>query len=409
MTTGACELSTSVRDALAALEQAGLTRKLRLVQRCGPVRVRLDETEVVSFASCDYLGLATHPRLAQAAARAAQEHGTSAGGARLLCGHDEQVAALEHELAAFFGAPRALVFSSGYLANLGLIPALVGPGDLLVSDALVHASSVDACRLSGAQVEVVPHNDLDAVASALVGRPSGSRALVLVEGVYSMDGDLAPLPALSALCEQHGAQLLVDDAHGLGAVGPGGRGTVCATGAPLPALQVGNLGKALGSYGAFVLLDESLRELLLQTVRSFVFTCALPPPVVAAAREALLVLGDEPWRVAQAQDRARSLRAALAEQGLTPGIPAETGDLAPPQDSCVRSGALSTPIVPVLVGDGARALSASALLLKRGWLAPAVRPPTVPRGGERLRLTVSADHTDEHCRALARDLAEVLS
>lgn len=424
LAAGACELTASAHEALAALDEAGLTRRLRSVERCGPARVSVDGREVVSFASCDYLGLSVHPRLAEAAARAARDHGTSAGSARLLSGHDSQVDALERELAQFFGAPAALVFGSGYLANLGLVTGLAGPGDLLVSDALVHASTVDACRLSGADVVKVPHDDVDAVAKALAGRAPGARALVLVEGVYSMDGDLASLPELSAVCHEQGAHLLVDDAHGLGVVGPGGRGAAAATGAPPPALQVGNLGKALGSYGAFVLLDESLRELLLQTARSFVFTCALPPTVVAAAREALAVLREEPERIDAAQDRALSLSAALHEAGV-PGLPARhgtndlraetrgstgsNGDSSEVRDSSVRRTPRCSPILPVVLGDGARALAASSSMLERGWLAPAVRPPTVPRGGERLRLTVSSEHTDAQCRALARDLAEILT
>jgi 7-keto-8-aminopelargonate synthetase-like enzyme len=424
LAAGACELTASAHEALAALDEAGLTRRLRSVERCGPARVQVDGREVVSFASCDYLGLSVHPRLCEAAARAARDHGTSAGSARLLSGHDPQVDALEQELAAFFGAPAALVFSSGYLANLGLVTGLAGPGDLLVSDALVHASTVDACRLSGADVVKVAHDDVDAVAKALAGRAPGARALVLVEGVYSMDGDLASLPELSTACAEYGAHLLVDDAHGLGVVGPGGRGAAAATGAPMPALQVGNLGKSLGSYGAFVLLDEPLRELLLQTARSFVFTCALPPTVVAAAREALAVLREEPERIDAAQERAAGLRAALHEAGV-PGLPSRPGagdlrcnaganagsggDSHGVWDSSVRPTPRCSPIIPVVLGDGARALAASSRLLERGWLAPAVRPPTVPRGGERLRLTVSSEHTDAQCRALARDLAEILT
>lgn len=397
MAAGACELSASAAAALAALDQAGLTRTLRSVVRCGPAQVAVDGQPVVSFASCDYLGLASHPRLAEAAARAAREQGTSTGSARLLAGHDPGIAALEGELAAFFGSPAALVFGSGYLANLGLVTGLARKGDTILSDQLVHASTVDACRLSGADVTVLPHDDPAALERALLHHNGSGRVLVLVEGVYSMDGNVASLAELQRMCARHGAHLLVDDAHGLGVVGPGGRGAAASAGVE-PAAQVGNLGKALGSYGAFVLLDEPLRELLLQTARSFVFTCALPPPVVAAAREALAVLADEPWRVPAAQERAATLAQCLADAGVQVACAAS-----------VRAGHARSPILPVVIGDGARALAVSARLLQRGWLVPAVRPPTVPPGGERLRITVSAEHTDEQCRALATQIAEALS
>lgn len=398
--TGGVALDACTR--LAALEAAGRQRRLRDVTPLDGPRVRCDGRELVSFASCDYLGLARHPRLAEAAARAARELGTSAGSARLLVGHGEPVAELEEALARWFGAPSALVFGSGYLANVGLVTALAGPGDLILSDALNHASTVDACRLSGAEVAVLPHGDLAAVEAALERAGAGRRVLVLAEGVYSMDGDLAPLGALAALCQAHGAWLLVDDAHGLGVVGPGGRGTAAALcGDRRPAAQVGNLGKALGSYGAFVLAEEPVRELLLQTARTFVFTCALPPTVVAAAREALAVLDDEPERVQTLQSNSHDLRSALSGFGLIPAAPAA--------ELAGHAGALSAtipPIVPVVVGDGARALELSERLARRGWLVPAVRPPTVPEGGARLRLTVTAQHTPDECRRLAVDLAE---
>ena len=383
---------------LDALDRQGLRRQLRCVEHeAGCHDVQVDGRAALSFASCDYLGLAGHPRLARAAADAATGEGTSSGSARLLAGNDEALLALEAELAGAFGAPgpdgaapAALVFSSGYLANLGLLTALAGPDDLLVSDRLGHASTVDACRLTGATVDIVPHNDLDAVSRALEAAPRHRRTFVLAEGLYSMDGDVAPLAELVDRAEDAGAHVLLDDAHGLGSVGPDGRGAAAAAGvAHRVTAQVGNLGKALGSFGAFVVCSPTLRELLVQTSRPFVFTCAPPPPVVAAAREALAVRRDEPERTARLRDTGRRLRAGLAAAGIE-ALPGQG------------------PIVPVVVGDGERAVEASRRLLERGVFVPAVRPPTVPAGSSRLRLTVTAAHSPDEIDRVVRELAEVL-
>ncbi|GJM21536.1 MAG: 8-amino-7-oxononanoate synthase [Planctomycetota bacterium] len=416
--SGACSAATSQALAdLAALERAGLERRLRSVARLDGCRVRVGEREVVSFASCDYLGLARHPELSDAAARAAHELGAGSGSARLLAGHDDSVEALEHELAETFGAPSALVFASGYHANVGLISALAGPGDLILSDRLSHASTVDGCRLSRAEVRVLPHDDVGALEGALRDASNFRRTLVCVEGLYSMDGDGADLARIAPLCESAGALLLVDDAHGLGVLGPGGRGACAAAGvgtsannvsaaaavaAPSAtdtptqvavAAQVGNLGKALGSYGGFALLDTPVRELMLQTARTFVFTCALPPSVIAAARAGLRVLRSETWRVERAQSNARALRDALAERGVP--VPA--------------SRLPEAPVIPVVLGAAARALDVSAALLERGLFVPAVRPPTVPEGSCRLRISVSADHEPAQLTQLANALAETLA
>jgi len=418
-------LDEDLAGALLQIEHAGRRRQLRCVEHDGGCRVRVDGRPALSFASCDYLGLARHPRLAAAAARAALAAGTSSGSARLLAGHDGELAALEQELAADFDAPAALVFSSGYLANLGVVTALAAPGDLIVSDRLGHASTVDACRLSGATVAVVPHNDLPALEQALAAAPRHRRTLVLVEGVYSMDGDGAPLAAIVARAEAVGALVVVDDAHGLGAVGPGGRGAAAAAGVGARvAVQIGNLGKALGSFGAFVLASAALRELLVQTSRPFVFTCAPPPPVVAAAREALAVRRDEPQRTERLQQNAARLRTALRGAGVSLHTGEAPAAGARPQAlslesaaAAVRSGAsdpapwpaaFASPIVPVPVGDDRRALEASARLLERGLFVPAVRPPTVPEGSARLRLTVTAEHSAAEVDAVAAAVAEVL-
>ncbi|MCB9897364.1 MAG: 8-amino-7-oxononanoate synthase [Planctomycetes bacterium] len=381
-------------DALAEVGDAGLLRELRCVRPLEGASVELDGRRCVSFASCDYLGLARHPRLGEAAARAAREHGTSSGSARLLSGHGDEVSSLEHELARHFGAPTALAYGAGYLANLSVVTTLAGRGDLVLSDRLVHASAVDACRLSGAEVDVVPHGDVDAFAARLdAARARHRRILVLVDGLYSMDGDVAPLAELLPHVERAGALLVVDDAHGLGVLGAHGRGAVEACGVdPACVVQVGNLGKALGSYGAFVLADATVRDLLVQTSRGFVFTCALPPPVIAAAREALRVVRDEPERLVRVRRNARVLREALAGCGVE-----------------IEDATLATPIVPVLVGDAEAALAVSRRLLEVGWFVPAVRPPTVAPGTSRLRLTLTADHDEEQVREVARAVADALA
>lgn len=410
-------LDEFARRELAQLDAADLTRSLRRVEQYSSRRLRLDGRELLGFASCDYLGLARHPALVEAAARALREAGTSTGSARLLAGNDPAVEALEEELASFFGAPAALSFGSGYHANVGLVTALAGKGDLILSDALSHASTVDGCRLSGAELRVLPHDDLDALASALDDAPRYERTLVCVEGLYSMDGDGARLDRVLPLAAQAGASVLVDDAHGLGVLGPGGRGALAASfdarpgastadaatpdAAPDAAsrsaldhvVQVGNLGKALGSYGAFALMPSALRELLLQTARTFVFTCALPPAVVAAARTALSVLREEPQRVERAQANARRLRALFVERELP----------------LVASRRPEAPILPVLLGTTARAQQVAAALLERGLFVPAIRPPTVPEGTCRLRVSVSAEHEETDLLRLADALVEILA
>ena len=368
----------------------GLQRHLRLIQRLEGCVVSVDGTEAVSFASCDYLGLSDHPRLVDASCEAARAGGTSIGSARLLAGQTDEVAALEEDLARAFGMSTALVFGSGYLANVGVVTALAGPGDLLISDRLNHASMIDACRLSGAEVHVVDHNDVSAMEEALEAGSNFRRVLVLIEGLYSVDGDQALIERWVDHATAAKALIIVDDAHGLGTIGPGGSGTAKARGVvDQIAVQVGNLGKALGSYGAFALMDQPLRELFVQTSRPFMFTCALPPPVVAAARAGVAVFESEPERVERLATLSKILREALAARGV-PGIAGEG------------------PIVPVHVGDPERAVALSHALLQRGWLVPAVRPPTVPERGSRLRLAVTARHEEQHCVDVAEAVASLL-
>ena len=376
---------------LAALEAAGLTRRRRVVEaRAGSPRERVDGREVVNFCSNDYLGLAREPRLAEAFASAARELGTGSGASHLVSGHHPAHHALEEILADCTGRERALLFSTGYMANLGLACTLAGRGDTVLEDRLNHASLLDAGLLSGARFSRFPHADVAGLARRLDGA-GGGRTLVLTDGVFSMDGDLAPLPAMAAACARHGAVLAVDDAHGLGVLGPTGGGTLEHFGlgsAEVP-LLVGTLGKAFGCFGAFVAGDRDWVELLLQRARTYIYTTALPPAVAVATRAAVELARAEPWR----RERLHALVGRFRDRGTAAGLPlAESG----------------TPIQPLLLGEPEAAVAASEALLERGVLVAAIRPPTVPQGSSRLRVTLSAIHEEADVDRLVEALAEVL-
>lgn len=369
---------------LAELEQAGLRRALRGVERREGVEVIIDGSVAIDFSSNDYLGLAADPRIARAAARALEQAGTGAGAARLISGNHPLHEQLERELAAFEGAAAALLFASGYAANTGAIPALVGRGDAVYSDALNHASLIDGCRLSRAELRVFPHGDGDALHGMLRGDAGRfARRMIVVDGVFSMDGDLFPLDRLAELAREHDAWTYVDDAHGTGVLGPNGRGTAEHFGVEGAIdVRMGTLGKALGTAGAFVAGSERLREWLLNRARPFVFTTGTPPALAAATLEALRIVREESWRRERVRENARRLREGLAALGYcTPG-------------------AADGHIVPVLTGDAEATMRIGAGLRARGFLAGAVRPPTVPPGGSRLRITLSAAHTAEQIGGL---------
>ncbi|HET9771310.1 MAG TPA: 8-amino-7-oxononanoate synthase [Acidimicrobiia bacterium] len=348
-------------EELARLEADGLGRRVRALESASEPEVTLDGRRVLCLASNNYLGLAAHPAVAGAAAEAAQRYGAGAGSARLVTGglviHDE----LEARLAALKGTEAALLFSSGYLANLGTVAALVGPGDAVFSDSLNHASIIDGCRLSKADVHVYRHADADHLADRLAAwrrtAASGVRALVVTDSVFSMDGDVAPLPDIAAACERHGAVLMVDEAHATGVVGPGGRGAVAGFGLEgRVGVVMGTLSKSLGAAGGFIAGSAQLCAYLRNRARSFVFDTALPPPTVAAALAARLAGG---------------LRAAGYDVADPPAA-----------------------VLPVVVGAPDAALGLSARLLDAGVLVTAIRPPSVPEGTSRLRATVMATHTD---------------
>jgi 8-amino-7-oxononanoate synthase len=364
-----------MRDAAAARERAGMRRTLTARPATDPA---------LDLASNDYLGLARDDRVTAAAAEAALEWGAGATGSRLVTGSTELHARLERDLADFVGAESALVFSSGYLANLGALTALSGPGTVVVSDAFNHASVVDACRLSRGEVVVTAHRDVEAVDRALSRRTS-ERAVVVTDAVFSVDGDLAPLEGLHEVARRHGSLLLVDEAHSLGVIGEEGRGAGRAAGivSEPDVVTTLTLSKSLGAQGGAVLGSAVVVEHLVNTARSFIFDTALAPPATAAASRALSLLREEPWRAGRVRDRARDLAAGLEAAGMEVTRP---------------EGA----VVSVLLGDPARAADAAARLLQCGIRVGCFRPPSVPDGVSRLRLTARADLTaDEVGRAVA--------
>jgi 8-amino-7-oxononanoate synthase len=382
-------LSDVLAEELATLEQAGLRRTLHpLGDRCG-ARVSEDGRPLIDFASNDYLGLASDPRLSRAVAAALSSAGTGGAAARLISGHHTLHEAVESAVARFLGTEAALLFPSGYMANTGAIPALVGRGDAIYSDAANHASLIDGCRLSRADVHVIPHADPGALERALAASAGRyRRQLVLVEGIYSMDGDLSPLDAVIPVARRYGAWVYVDDAHGIGVLGGAGRGAVeqCGVTGEID-VWMGTLGKACGSAGAFVAGSRPLVDYLCNRARSFVFTTASPPALAAAALTALGIVAAEPRRREALQADARRLRKGLAALGRpAPG----------PEDGH---------IIPVVIGANEATMQVGGALRAAGFLVGAVRPPTVPAGSARLRITANAAHAPRDSDALLAALA----
>jgi 8-amino-7-oxononanoate synthase len=389
-------------SALRQLDQAARRRSRAVVSgfesgNDSAPTVVVDGQSLRNFCSNDYLGLARHPELATAAARAAAEFGSGSGASHLVCGHSTEHHALEVELATFLGRERALLFSTGYMANLGVISALTARGEVILADRLNHASLVDGARLSAAQLQRYAHNDLKAATQLFNAQPNTS--LLTTDGVFSMDGDVAPLAALATLCRERECWLMVDDAHGIGVLGNNGGGSVQVAGlnADDVPLLVGTLGKAFGSFGAFVAGDADLIEYLMQHARSYIYTTALPPAVAAASRAALRLVQSEPWRRTHLAALVTRFRAGAKQ------LVSEHGDVA-----LLNS---ATPIQPLIVGAEQRALQLSARLRARGFWVSAIRPPTVPPQTSRLRITFSAAHrasdVDDLLAALALSLREL--
>jgi len=367
------DMIDELAQALAELEGQGLKRRRRIVDTPPGARVRVDGRDYLSFCSNDYLGLADHPALIAAAQQAAAEAGVGAGSAHLVAGHHRLHEQLEQELAAFVGLPAALLFSTGYMANIGAITALVGRGDAVFGDKLNHASLVDACLLSRAELTRYPHGDL-AWLDAKLKACSAKNKLVVTDAVFSMDGDIAPLPELLALCERYDAWLLVDDAHGFGVLGAQGQGSLNHFNLRSDRIvYMATLGKAAGVFGAFVAGHPTLIDWLVNKARTYIYTTATPPLLAAALSASLRVIAADDWRRVRLQELVAQLKAGLA------GLPWSSMNSA-------------TPIQPLLVGDNAAALRLAEALRERGILIPAIRPPTVPQGTARLRISLSAAH-----------------
>jgi 8-amino-7-oxononanoate synthase len=374
---------------LRQLEQDGLYRRRRVVDGPQGVTLNTDGRELINFCSNDYLGLASHPQVIAAFKAGVDRYGVGSGSAHLICGHSSAHHALEEELAAFTGRERALLFSTGYMANLGVISALLGRSDTVLEDRLNHASLLDGGLLSRARFQRYRHADSEDLQIKL--EAVSGKALVVSDGVFSMDGDLAPLPAMVDLAEQHHAGLLIDDAHGFGVLGKNGGGIVehfALTQDQVPIL-IGTLGKAFGTFGAFVAGSEDLIEMLIQKARSYVFTTALPAAVAEATRASLRLLQAETWR----REHLRNLISRFRQGARMHGLQL--------MDSF-------TAIQPILVGDSGQAMAASLRLLEQGFWVSAIRPPTVPAGSARLRITFSANHTEQQVDALLDALGRVL-
>ncbi|AEG01535.1 8-amino-7-oxononanoate synthase [Methylomonas methanica] len=377
-------------DQLTQLNQQGLYRQRRVIDGPQGILLQVDGRQVVNFCSNDYLGLANHPEVVAGFKQAADRYGVGSGSAHLICGHSSAHHALEEELAAFTGRARALLFSTGYMANLGVISALVGRNDSVLEDRLNHASLLDGGLLSRAQFKRFRHLDsLDLQAQLLAHT---QRTLIVSDGVFSMDGDLADLPALAKLAQQHQAGLLIDDAHGFGVLGHKGGGIVEHFGLAVDEVPIlmGTLGKAFGTFGAFVAGSDDLIEILIQKARSYVFTTALPAAVAEATRISLRLLQTETWRREKLQSLIARFRAGAQQQGL----------------QLMNS---FTAIQPVLVGDSRQAVSVSQALMRQGFWVSAIRPPTVPSGTARLRVTFSAEHDMQHVDALLEALGKVMA
>jgi len=371
-------MDEALTAALNERRAQSLYRSRRVSEGPQGATLNVDGREVVNFCSNDYLGLANHPEVIAAFKQGAEKYGVGSGASHLINGHSSAHHALEEELADFVGRPRVLLFSTGYMANLGVLTALAGAGDVVMQDRLNHASLIDAGLLSGARCKRYLHADLESLQKYL-SKFEGKyrRRLIITDGVFSMDGDLAPLPELASIAKQQDAWLMVDDAHGLGVLGESGRGTVShfqLDNEQVPILM-GTLGKAFGTFGAFVAGSEALIETLIQQARSYIYTTALPPAVAAATSTSLRLLQSENWRREKLNSLVKQFHDGASELGL----------------SLMES---STPVQPVMIGSVKTALAVSEALYQQDLFVSAIRPPTVPEGSARLRITFSASHTE---------------
>lgn len=373
-----------ILEEISRLTALGLKRTLRLVQGPQGPRVLMDGREVVLMCSNDYLGLANNPLIKEAAIKAIEKWGTGAGASRLVSGNMEAHAILEERIRKFKAAPSALLFNSGYNANMGLITALADRYTEVFSDRLNHASIVDACILSRAKVKRYPNRDVDALEGFLKAS-TARKKLIVTDSVFSMDGTIAPLPDILSLLEKHGAMLVIDDAHATGVLGKTGKGSLehFGIGNHPSVIQMGTLGKALGSFGAFVTAEQEVIDLLISRSRAFIYTTALPPSVCAAATKAIDIIDKDQGLIRKLWENTSTITQGLKEAGFdTMGS--------------------QTPIIPVKIGDNHKVMEESRRLLEHGVFVQGIRPPTVPEGTSRLRVTVTAAHT-------AKDLEKVLA
>ena len=375
----------------AVLEQTGLRRHLRTVMSAPTGTINLDGRDVVLLGSNNYLGLSTHPKVIAAAVEATRTFGTGASGSRLISGNSELYTAIETNLAEVKGTEAALVFSSGYAANTSVIPVLAAEGDLILSDVLNHASIIDGCRLSRATKKVYQHCDVEHLKTLLSESHAFRRRLIVTDGVFSMDGDIAPLPDICDLAAEHNAMVLVDDAHGFGVLGKDGGGTAAHFGLEgANIIQMGTLSKAVGALGGYIAGSHALIELLVNRARGFIFTTGLPPATLAAANAALDLIRSTPNLRERLFSHAKCLKTALIDLGYTL-LPSETQ------------------ILPVVLGSPQRTTRVAESLLAEGVFAPAIRPPAVPSETSRLRLTVMATHTEAEIQQAIAGFAAILS
>jgi glycine C-acetyltransferase len=377
---------------LDGIRERGTYRRMRVLDGLQGPRMSVDGREILLFAGSNYLDLARHPEVVAAAERGARDWGCAAGGSRLITGNLAIHEALEDELANFFEREAALAFNTGYMANLGVIPALVGDGDVLVSDELNHASIIDGARLARTEVAVFRHGDVESFTEVLAKvRGTARRILVAVDGVYSMDGDVAPVAEIVKRAHEADAMVLLDDAHGTGVLGTRGRGTAEAAGVLSEVdILMGTLGKSIGSFGAFVVGSHRLRDLLVNTARSFIFSCALAPAQVESARVSLRLVDEEPWRRQRLAENCDRLRTRLSE-------------------SKISTAPSTTHILPVVLGDNDTTMAVSESLLDRGYYAQGIRHPSVPRGSARLRITPMATHDESEIDGLADAIVAAIS
>jgi 8-amino-7-oxononanoate synthase len=382
-------MKTLEKDLVQRREQHLYRERLVLESPQG-VEVRVGEETLLSFCSNDYLGLANHPRVIAAFKNGAERYGVGAGASHLVSGHSRAHHALEEELADFVGAERVLLFSTGYMANLGVVSALTDRHDFILEDRLNHASLIDAARLTRAKISRYPHVDVERLAKMLAKNQRSG--LITTDAVFSMDGDIAPLAELTRLASKYSMRLLADDAHGIGVLGKNGRGSFEHLEIPLapPAILMATLGKAFGVFGAFVAGEAALIETLIQRARTYIYTTALPPAVAEAVRASLGIVREESWRREQLQALVAQFRAGAQQLGFA-------------------LSSSSTPIQPLMLGEAEAAVETSRCLRERGILVTAIRPPTVPEGSARLRITFSAAHTARHVDQLLEALAAVIS